>query len=150
MGTSKGNNYKGTKPGRKPAGSMGREAAGGGSIFVQHRHQNDAKSRNRRDRDRASGCKTLLLDPCRPWSRGTQCITYNTHKSGKPEKSETQKKTFPSILFLRIAGVLPIAINGICMSCVEKRRFPAISQWVDVSNAICSIRLTCAMNRYIL
>ena len=25
--------------------------------------------------------------------------TSNTHKSGKPEKSETQKKTFPSILF---------------------------------------------------
>jgi len=42
-----------------------------------------------------------------------QCTTYNTHKSGKPENSEIQKKMFPSILFLRIAGILPTAIIGI-------------------------------------
>ena len=56
-----------------------------------------------------------------------QCKTYNTHKSGKPENSESQKKMLPSILFLRIDGILPTAINGIWMSCVEKERFQAIS-----------------------
>jgi len=57
-----------------------------------------------------------------------QCNTYNTHKSGKPENSENQKKMFPSILFLRIAGVLPTAISGIWMSCVGEEWFQATSQ----------------------
>ena len=55
--------------------------------------------------------------------RSAQYTTYNTHKSGNPEKSEIQKKTFPSILFLRIAGILPIAISGIWMSYVGESGF---------------------------
>jgi hypothetical protein len=120
----------------------------GGGTFLP-----DTATRTMRSRKKiaepGSGAKPCSLIPP-DGSRAAQCTTYNTHKRGKPEKSEIQKKTFPSILFLRIAGVLPIAINGICMSCVEKGRFPAISQLVDVQNAISSIYLTCAMNRYIL
>ena len=62
-----------------------------------------------------------------------QYTTYNTHKSGKPEKREIQKKMFPSILFLRIAGVLPTAISGIWIS-YWRGWYQAISQPVDTWN----------------
>lgn len=113
-----------------------------GKQAAQHCHPSNAL-------DRTSGSK--FLDPGRVGANSsTQCRTYNTHKSGKPEKSETQKKTLPSILFLRIAGILPIAINGIWMSCGERvipsNQSIALTPGTQPSQYI----LTCDMNKYIL
>ena len=77
--------------------------------------------------------QTLKFDLSRPGrvyrKHSPQYTTYSTHKSGKPEKSESQKITLPSILFLRIAGILPIAIIGTWTICGES--FRAISRLVD-------------------
>lgn len=111
-----------TKARKNPVAKPPGEMRGGGGAFP-HDTATEGVA------ETGIGSKRLLLDPSsRPGSCAVQCKTYNTHKRGKPEKREIQKKMFPSILFLLMTGVLPMAINGIWMSCAEKKRFQAISR----------------------
>ena len=122
MGRSKENKSRGTQPGDWTARLRSRAPPPGRTFLAE-------------TGSRPAEPNLDLSRPGRvPRKRSVQCTTYNTHKSGKPEKSESQKKTFPRILFLRIDGILPTAISGIWITFAGKGQFQAISQRVYAWN----------------